>query len=89
MTSLKGSFETVNVGSYTNATLPNDAVEGDVAYNSNEGAIVFWTGTEWKKSQGGAIQEVPGDMDPLSISFTSGNTDINGPLKLHGQLEHC
>ena len=80
--SLKGSFETVNVGSYTTAGLPTDAVEGDVAYNSSEGAIVFWNGTEWKKSQGGALQEVPGDMAPLSSSFTSGSTDIEGPVEV-------
>ena len=44
----KGTFNILNVGSYTTANRPSSPIEGDWIYDSDEKKLLCWNGTEWK-----------------------------------------
>jgi len=43
----KGSFNRLNVGTYTTANRPASPNEGDMIYDSTTKEFMFWNGTEW------------------------------------------
>ena len=46
--SLKGNYQSMNVGSYTTTNRPVSPEVGDLIYNSSEQKLQAWNGTEWK-----------------------------------------
>ncbi len=44
---LKGSFNRLNIGSYTTANRPSSPDEGDMIFDSDTKEFMFWNGTEW------------------------------------------
>ena len=49
----KGTFETVNPGTYATADRPSSPEVGDVIYDTDEDALLVWDGTEWVKTGSG------------------------------------
>ncbi len=43
----KGTFNRLNVGTYTTANRPNSPSEGDMIFDSDTKEFMFWNGTEW------------------------------------------
>ena len=43
----KGSFNRLNVGTYTTANRPSSPSEGVMIFDSDTKEFMFWNGTEW------------------------------------------
>jgi len=43
----KGSFNRLNLGTYTTANRPSSPNEGDMIYDSDTKEFTFWNGSEW------------------------------------------
>lgn len=43
----KGSFNRLNIGTYTTANRPSSPSEGDMIFDSDTKEFMFWNGTEW------------------------------------------
>jgi hypothetical protein len=44
---LKGTFNRLNVGSFTTVSRPSNPTEGDMIFDSDEKEFLVWNGTEW------------------------------------------
>ena len=61
----RGVFESVNPGSYTTASRPPGASEGDVIYDTDEKNIYVFNGEEWVGTGGGAINNLNPAIPPF------------------------
>ena len=43
----KGTFNRLNIGSYTTANRPSSPSEGDMIFDSDTKEFLFWNGSEW------------------------------------------
>lgn len=43
----KGTFNRLNVGTYTTANRPSSPEEGDMIFDSDTKEFTFWNGSEW------------------------------------------
>ena len=73
--SRRGVFRSVNPGSYTTASRPPGASEGDVIYDSDEKNIFIWNGTEWIGAGGGQINNLNPAIPPF-ISMSGPETVV-------------
>lgn len=90
----KGSFQSVNIGSYTPANRPTGAAAGDVIYNSTTDSIEFFNGSVWIQSAvipiiatGGAATFSPGDgfkyhvfTGTATFTISSGTNDVDAVI---------
>ena len=77
----KGSFESVNPGTYTTVNRPSSPDIGDVIYDTDEESLLVWDGTEWVKA--GSLEDIV-----VTKGVITPSTDVEAGDTLVGTAEY-